>query len=233
MHTFGHPVDLEALGEVCARWNLPMVEDAAESLGSTYKGVHCGNFGKVAALSFNGNKVVTTGGGGAIVTNDETLAAMAKHITTTAKVPHQWAFNHDRLAFNYRMPNINAALGCAQFEQLPRFIEQKRAVASAYATAFEGLDGVRFVNEPFFARSNYWLNAIRLEGNLVSRRDELIDRTNAAGIGTRPAWTLMHQLPMYRDCPRMDLSTSENIAASLINLPSSAWIGAALLAQNV
>jgi len=234
MHTFGHPVDLDALTEVCQRWRLVLIEDAAESLGSTYRGVHCGNYGRIAALSFNGNKIVTTGGGGAIVTNDPELGNLAKHITTTARLKHQWDFIHDRIGFNYRMPNVNAALGCAQFEQLPRFIEQKRSLADAYGAAFSGIEGVRFVREPKFARSNYWLNAIRLTDGLAGSRDDLLARTNAAGIGTRPAWKLMHELPMYGNCPRMDLSTSERIAATLINLPSSARIGAAVLeAQRV
>jgi perosamine synthetase len=227
MHTFGHPVDIEALAEVCRRWSLPLVEDAAESLGSTFRGRHMGNFGLVSALSFNGNKILTTGGGGAVVTNDEALGDLAKHLSTTARLKdarQPWAFLHDRTGFNYRLPNLNAALGCAQLEQLPRFVEQKRALAAAYATAFEGIDGVTFVSEPRHASSNYWLNAIRIDD--PAQRDSLLERTNAAGIGTRPVWTLMHCLPMYAAAPRMDLTTSERIAATLINLPSSAVLGA-------
>lgn len=229
MHTFGHPVEVDAIAGVCARWNLPLIEDAAESLGSMYQGVHMGNFGVVAGLSFNGNKVVTTGGGGAIVTNDERLGALAKHVTTTARLKDDsqpWAFVHDQIGFNYRMPNLNAALGCAQLEQLPRFVEQKRALAEAYAAAFEGIEGVTFVSEPPHARSNYWLNAVRIDDR--AQLDAMLDRTNAAGIGTRPAWTLMHRLPMYAASPRMDLAMSERIAATLVNLPSSAFLGAAL-----
>lgn len=233
MHTFGHPVDLDAIAAVCARWNLPLVEDAAESLGSSYRGVKCGNFGVVAGLSFNGNKIVTTGGGGAVVTNDDAVGELAKHITTTARIKdatRPWAFIHDRVGFNYRMPNLNAALGCAQLEQLPRFLEAKRVLAEAYAEAFEGVEGVTFVREPKHATSNYWLNAIRLDD--AALRDEVLARTNALGIGTRPAWTLMHDLPMYRSAPRMDLSASERIAATLINIPSSAFLGASLLQKR-
>jgi perosamine synthetase len=233
VHTFGHPVDLETLKEVCERWHLVMIEDAAESLGSTYRGVHCGNYGRISAISFNGNKIATTGGGGAIVTNDSALGEIAKHITTTARVKHQWEFLHDRVGFNYRMPNINAALGCAQLEQLPRFLERKRALAEAYAAAFAAVKGVQFVEEPAFARSNYWLNAIRLDEAFAAHRDEVLMRTNDCGVSTRPAWTLMHRLPMYEPSPRMDLSTSERIAATLINLPSSAYLaGASLRADS-
>jgi perosamine synthetase len=228
MHTFGHPVDVEALLEVCKRWNLPLIEDAAESLGSTYRGRHMANFGLVSALSFNGNKTITTGGGGAIVTNDERLGERAKHLTTTARVKHAWEFNHDQVGFNYRMPNLNAALGVAQLEQLPRFLEQKRLLAGAYAAALDGVEGVTFVREPAHAHSNYWLNAIRIDD--PAQRDALLAATNAAGIGTRPVWTLMHMLPMYANAPRMDLSTSERIAATLINLPSSAVLGARIAA---
>ena len=223
MHTFGHPVDLDALADICDRYRIEMIEDAAESLGSYYKSKHTGNWGKVAALSFNGNKIITTGGGGAVLTNDSTLAKLAKHLTTTAKVPHKWSFNHDRVGFNYRLPNINAALGCAQLEQLPAFIERKRKLAKKYRRAFAGIHGVRFYTEPEFAQSNYWLNVLLLDANFASHRDMFLEATNHQGIMTRPAWTLMHELSMYKCCPRMDdLSSAKDIEQRLINIPSSA-----------
>lgn len=221
MHTFGHPVDLEPLVEICGRFNIVLVEDAAESLGSYYKGRHTGTFGKLAALSFNGNKIMTTGGGGAILTNDGKLAQMAKHLTTTAKIPHGWAFYHNEVGYNYRMPNINAALGCAQLEQLSDFIEQKRSLAHRYAKAFEHLEGINFFKEPHFATSNYWLNVVLLDDAYVHVRDDILDISNQQGILIRPAWTLMHKLPMYQNCPRMDLSIAESIERCLINIPSS------------
>ena len=163
MHTFGHPADLDALIQVCEQFSIAMIEDAAESLGSYYKGRHTGNWGRLSALSFNGNKVITTGGGGAILTNDELLARKAKHLTTTAKVPHQWEYIHDQIAYNYRLPNINAAMGCAQLEQLPDFLKKKRALAERYRQAFKDIEGVSFFTEPEFARSNYWLNVLLLD----------------------------------------------------------------------
>ncbi|MFZ5633353.1 MAG: LegC family aminotransferase [Bacillota bacterium] len=225
MHTFGHPVDLDPLAELCARFGLELVEDAAESLGSYYKGRHTGNWGKVSALSFNGNKVITTGGGGAILTNDESLAKLAKHITTTAKTPHKWAFNHDMVGYNYRLPNINAALGCAQLEQLMGFIKKKRALAERYREVFAEVEGVTFFTEPNFARSNYWLNVLLLDKDLSGERDVLLEFTNNNGIMTRPAWTLMHKLPMYQWSPRMDLSVAEDLESRLVNIPSSSILG--------
>jgi perosamine synthetase len=225
MHTFGHPVDLDPLVAVCARFSIALIEDAAESLGSFYKGRHTGNFGVISALSFNGNKVITTGGGGAILTNDEELGRLAKHLTTTAKIPHRWSFSHDRIGFNHRLPNINAALGCAQLEQLPGFLHAKRELATKYQTAFADVAGLKFVSEPAFAESNYWLNTLLLDESTADRRDELLSLTNDAGIMTRPAWTLMHKLPMYKDCPRMDLSLAETLERRLINIPSSASLG--------
>ncbi|MCL6479866.1 MAG: LegC family aminotransferase [Peptococcaceae bacterium] len=225
MHTFGHPVDLDPLVEICQRYRLELVEDAAESLGSYYKGRHTGNWGKVSALSFNGNKIVTTGGGGAILTNDERLGRLAKHITTTARVPHKWAFNHDMVGYNYRLPNINAALGCAQLEQLPAFIKKKRRLAERYRETFSGIEGVSFFTEPEFARSNYWLNVLLLDEKYSRERDNILERTNTAGIKTRPAWVLMHKLHIYEDSPKMDLRTAENLARRLINIPSSAFLG--------
>ena len=226
MHTFGHPVDLDPLVEVCRRYQLELVEDAAESLGTYYKGRHTGNWGKVSALSFNGNKVITTGGGGAILTNDERLAKLAKHLTTTARVPHKWSFIHDQIGYNYRLPNINAALGCAQLEQLPDFIRNKRALAAKYRAAFAGVAGVGFFSEPDFAESNYWLNVLLLNKDFVDQRDSLLDATNSQGIMTRPAWMLMHELEIYKSCPKMDsLSAAEDIERRLINIPSSAKLG--------
>lgn len=226
MHTFGHPVDIDSLAEVCERYRISMIEDAAESLGSYYKGKHTGHWGRVSALSFNGNKVITTGGGGAIITNDEELGRLAKHVTTTARVPHPWELFHDMVGYNYRMPNINAALGCGQLEQMPLFLKQKRSLAGKYKAAFKDMKGVSFIIEPENAHSNYWLNALLLDGQHASQRDVLLELTNKNGIQTRPAWTLMHRLPMFAQCPRMDLSVAEDIARRLINIPSSAVLGA-------
>jgi len=221
MHAFGHPVDLDALQAVCDAFDLVLVEDAAEALGSTYKGRHVGAWGRLSTLSFNGNKTITTGGGGAILTNDPELADKAKHLTTTAKVPHQWAYVHDEIGYNYRLPNINAALGCAQLEQLPAFLERKRRLAHRYKEILATVDGIRFVEEPSFATSNYWLNAIMLSSGLENERDALLGRTHDEGLLTRPVWRLMSSLPMYAECPRMDLQTAGRIEATLINLPSS------------
>lgn len=221
MHVFGHPSDLDALAEVAARWHVALVEDAAESLGSTYRGRHTGNVGHVAALSFNGNKVITTGGGGAILTNDSELGQRAKHLTTTARTQHRWNFVHDEVGYNYRLPNINAALGCAQLERLPSMLERKRVVAERYAAAFEGMSDVSFLREPAGTTSNYWLAAIVLSPAVANQRDHLLDALNQAGYMSRPIWTLMHRLPMYAQCPRMPLPIAEQLEASVINLPSS------------
>ena len=222
MHTFGHPVDLDALIQVCERFSIAMVEDAAESLGSYYKGRHTGNWGRLSALSFNGNKVIATGGGGAILTNDELLAKKAKHLTTTAKVPHQWEYVHDQIAYNYRLPNINAALGCAQLEQLPDFLKKKRALAERYRQAFKDIEGVSFFTEPEFARSNYWLNVLLLDTENINLRNEVLELTDSKGIMTRPAWRLMHRPEMFKNCPRMDLTVAEHLEKCLINIPGSA-----------
>lgn len=226
MHTFGHPVDLDAIAALADAWNIALVEDAAESLGSTYKGRAVGSRARLAALSFNGNKIVTTGGGGAILSNDEELGRRAKHLTTTAKLPHKWAFIHDEIGFNYRLPNLNAALGCAQLEQLDGFLASKRKLAAAYQRAFADVPGVRFSREPKGTTSNYWLNAILLDEAQAGQRDDLLAALNEAGFGARPAWTLMHKLPMFAQSPRGDLSTAEAIERRLINLPSSASIRA-------
>lgn len=221
MHTFGHPVDLDELLVVCEEFKLEIVEDAAESMGSYYKGKHTGNWGRVSAVSFNGNKVITTGGGGAILTNDVELGNLAKHITTQAKLPHKWNFRHDMVAYNYRMPNINAALGCAQLEQLPQFLVKKRQLAVRYEKVFENIEGIKFFVEPEFAKSNYWLNVLLLSTGYESKKDELLALTNEQGIMTRPVWDLMYTLPMFENCPRMDCQVAESIAARLINIPSS------------
>ena len=227
MHVFGHPCDLDALAEVAERWQLVLIEDAAESLGSSYEGRHTGNIGRISALSFNGNKVVTTGGGGAVLTNDAALGKRAKHLTTTARVPHRWSFLHDEVGYNYRLPNLNAALGCAQLEQLASFVERKRALAERYAAAFEGIAGLSFLREPARTRSNYWLNAIVLAPEHASTRDALLASLNDSGYMSRPLWTLMHRLPMYAACPRATLTMAESLERRVINVPSSARLGAA------
>ena len=226
MHTFGHPADMDGITAIARHWGIALIEDAAESLGSTYRGHPVGSQARLAALSFNGNKIVTTGGGGAILTNDEELGRRAKHITTTAKLPHKWAFVHDEIGFNYRLPNLNAALGCAQLEQIDGFLAKKRLLATAYDRVFADVPGVRFAREPEGTTSNYWLNAILLDEAHAGLRDEVLTALNAAGFGARPVWTLMHQLPMFAGCPRGDLRVAESIERRLINLPSSASIQA-------
>lgn len=221
MHTFGCPVDLDPLLECCARYGIVVVEDAAESLGSYYKGRHTGTLGRVGTLSFNGNKLVTTGGGGAILVNDAELGKQAKHITTTARQSHRWSFIHDQVGYNYRLPNLNAALGCAQLEQLAGFIESKRELARKYAEVFRDVAGTEIFVEPEFARSNYWLNVLLLNEEFADQRDAVLEQTNQRGFMTRPAWALMHTLPMYQQCPRMDLTVAESLERRLINLPSS------------
>lgn len=225
MHVFGHPVDMDALNDVARDYGLLVVEDAAESLGSTYKNRPCGSLGDIATLSFNGNKIITTGGGGAIVTNNEDFAKRAKYLTTTAKVPHRWAFDHSEVAYNYRMPNINAALGCAQLTQLQDRIAQKRQLAQHYIAGFSDLKSVAVFQEPEHAQSNYWLNALILDPALSASRDDLLDALNAADLMCRPVWTLMHHLPMFTDCPRSDLPVAEDLATRVINIPSSAHLG--------
>lgn len=221
MHTFGHPVDLDLLVAVCEEFKIELVEDAAESMGSYYKGKHTGNWGKVSAVSFNGNKVITTGGGGAILTNDLELGNLAKHLTTQAKLPHKWEFSHDMIGYNYRMPNMNAALGCAQLEQLPQFLERKRNLATRYQKGFQDIKGVTFFVEPEFTHSNYWLNAILLKPEFADRRDGLLAVAHENGILARPVWNLMYTLPMFKACPKMDCQIAESIFARIINIPSS------------
>ena len=221
VHVFGHPVDLDALQAVADRYGLPIVEDAAESLGSTYKGQATGSFGRMAALSFNGNKIITTGGGGAIVTTDPELARRSRHLTTTAKVPHRWAFYHDRVGYNYRMPSLNAALGCAQLEQLDEFLAVKRDLAGRYEQALAGVGGLRFFAENPGTRSNYWLNLVLLDEAETHHRNSVLDLTRDNNIETRPAWTLMSKLPAFVDSPSMDLAGAESLEQRIINLPSS------------
>ena len=224
MHTFGHPVDLKGLMALTEVFNLVLIEDAAESLGSFYQGQHTGTFGRWGTLSFNGNKTITTGGGGALLTNDPDLAQRAKHLTTTAKVPHAWDYVHDQVGYNYRMPNINAALGCAQLEQLPRFLTSKRRLYDRYCDAFAGLGSVKLMAEPPGCKSNYWLQTLILDEAVADQRDAILTATNQAGLMTRPAWRLMHGLEPYRHCPRSPLLVSESLGRRLINLPSSAGL---------
>jgi perosamine synthetase len=225
VHIFGHPVDLDPLIDICGRYHIELIEDAAESLGSFYKDRHTGTFGKVSTLSFNGNKIITTGGGGAILTNDPELARLAKHLTTTAKMSHPWEYMHDHVGHNYRLPNINAALGCAQLEQLPKFLHQKRTLALRYKSKFNHLSGIQFFTEPEFCKSNYWLNALILDPENANHIIPLLELTREHGIMTRPIWKLMHTLPMFKDCPRMDLSVSEDLFRRILNIPSSAILG--------
>lgn len=227
MHTFGHPSDIAGLLALSNDFHLALVEDAAESLGSFYHGKHTGTFGQLGTLSFNGNKTITTGGGGAILTNDMTIAKQAKHITTTAKLAHAWEFRHDQIAYNYRMPNLNAALGCAQLEQLDAMLASKRALFHAYDEAFSYVEGVSLIIEPNGCKSNYWLQALLLDVDHANQRDSILQSTNAAGYMTRPVWVLMHELPAFKDCPRMDLTESISLSQRLINIPSSAGLVAA------
>jgi perosamine synthetase len=225
MHTFGHPVDIEALLAVAHDFHLQLIEDAAESLGSSVGGRHTGTFGLMGTLSFNGNKTITTGGGGAILTNDVALAKRAKHITTTAKLPHRWNFVHDEVGYNYRMPNLNAALGCAQLEQLPGFLRNKRQLYEQYQAAFASVSGLRLVGEPQGCSSNYWLQTILLDEPAACQHDAILSATNDAGLMTRPVWALMNSLPMYASAPRAPLPVAESLECRVINLPSSSGLG--------
>lgn len=221
MHCFGHPCDMEGLLALAHDYKMAMVEDAAESLGSYYHGQHTGTFGVMGTLSFNGNKIITTGGGGAILTNDDKLADHAKHLTTTAKMPHPWEYVHDEIGYNYRMPNINAALGCAQLEQLPDFVASKRKLFLKYQDAFKGLEGVELLQEPMGCQSNYWLQALMLSKALSYERDAILDATNKAGIMTRPVWRLLSHLAPYQGCPHAPLPIAESMSNRIINIPSS------------
>jgi aminotransferase in exopolysaccharide biosynthesis len=218
MYTFGHPGRIDEIAAICRKYRIFLVEDAAESVGSLYKGKHTGIFGKAGILSFNGNKIITTGGGGMIITNDANFAKKAKHITTTAKISHKWEYVHDETGYNYRLPNINAALGCAQLEQLNVFIKEKRCLAGIYAEYFKGI-GISFVLEPKYARSNYWLNTILLKNR--TERNKFLFYSNSNGVMTRPAWRLMNKLKMYKSCQCGDLENSNWLEDRIVNIPSS------------
>ena len=219
MHTFGHPCKIDRILEICNRYHIPVVEDAAESIGSYYKGQHTGTFGKLGILSFNGNKTITTGGGGMILTNDDELGTLAKHITTTAKKPHPWKFEHDMTGYNYRLPNINAALGCAQMEMLPEILKNKRETAQIYQDYFKTIADIEFITEPQECISNYWLNAILLKNE--EERDAFLKQANAQKVMCRPAWILMNKLQMFSQSLKANIPMSVNIESRLVNLPSS------------
>lgn len=219
MHTFGHPVKIDELVQICDEWHLELVEDTAESIGSLYKGQHTGTFGKVGAISFNGNKTITTGGGGMLLFQDEELGKLAKHLTTQAKVPHRWAFVHDHIGYNYRMPNINAALGCAQLENLDRYVENKRETARIYADFFKNIPDITFFTEPENCRSNYWLNVVMLKDKAAQQ--EFLEYTNDHGVMTRPVWELMNRLEMFKQCETDGLKNTEWLADRIVNIPSS------------
>lgn len=218
MHTFGHPCRIDEIQKICQQWHIALIEDAAESLGSYYKGQHTGTFGTVGAFSFNGNKIITSGGGGIIVTDDEKLAKRAKYITTTAKIPHKWEFVHDEIGYNYRLPNLNAALLVAQLEQLNSFLENKRDLAKRYEDFFEDLK-MKFIKEPQNAKSNYWLNAILLDNK--EQRDLFLECTNQNDVMTRPIWTLMHKLEMFKMCQCGNLKNALFLEECIVNIPSS------------
>jgi len=218
MHTFGLPCRIDKIAEICEAWNITLIEDSAESMGSYYKGKHTGIYGKIGVFSFNGNKTITSGGGGALVTNDAAIAKHAKHLTTQAKVPHKWAFVHDEIGYNYRMPNLNAALACAQLEQLGKFVQNKRELAVIYQDMFKK-SGIQFCCEIADAKANYWLNAILFSDKV--EREAFLTFTNANGVMTRPVWELMHRLPMFETSQRGDLENSEWVADRLVNIPSS------------
>ena len=219
MHTFGHPARIDEIAAVCEEYHIELVEDAAESLGSLYKGQHTGLFGRVGVISFNGNKTITTGGGGMLLLNNEELGAQAKHLTTQAKVPHRWEFIHDRVGYNYRMPNINAALGCAQLEHLEEFVLNKRETAEKYHAFFATIDDMDYFLEPENCRSNYWLNTILLKDRQAQQ--DFLQYTNAHGIMTRPAWQLMNRLEMFKGCETDGLKHTQWLEERIVNIPSS------------
>jgi len=221
MHTFGQPCRIDEIKEICDKYHISLIEDAAESLGSFYKNKHTGTFGQMGVISFNGNKIITAGGGGCIITDDETLAKKAKHLTTTAKVPHKWKFVHDAIGFNYRMPNLNAALLVAQLEQLDGFLENKRLLANKYKEFFKKSDIV-FVTELENSKSNYWLNTIILKDG--QQRDLLLDEANSKGVMVRPIWVLMNKLPIFKNAQNRDLTNSEWLEQRVVNIPSSVTI---------
>ncbi len=217
MHTFGHPCRIDEIAVLCTEFGVTLIEDAAESLGSLYKSRHTGTFGKAGVLSFNGNKTITSGGGGMVLTDDEALAKRLRHLSTVAKVPHPYEYNHDEIGYNYRMPNLNAVLGCAQMERLSDILEEKRKKAAAYRDFFASMEGVAFVDQPENTVSNFWLNAVLMEPD---EREAFLKQSNEAGIMTRPVWRPMHRLEIYRHCDRMPLIESGRLADRLVNLPS-------------
>lgn len=219
MHTFGHPCEIDKIIEICREYNIMVVEDAAESIGSTYKGKHAGTFGEMGCISFNGNKTITCGGGGAILTNNDEVADHLKKLSTTAKVPHPWEYSHDELGYNYRMPNLNAAVAVAQLERLDEIVANKRETAQQYANYFDSMNGVTFFKEPEDCRSNYWLNVVLLENRAA--RDKFLQQTNDGGVMTRPVWNLLNTLPMYQDCQADGLEDSKWLADRVVNIPSS------------
>ncbi len=218
MHTFGHPCRIDEIANICNDYNIALIEDSAESIGSYYKNKHTGNFGLLGTFSFNGNKTITCGGGGAIITNDEALAKRAKYLTTQAKVPHRWDFVHDEIGYNYRMPNLNAALMCAQLEQLDKFLENKRILAGQYQEFFKNTD-IHFMTEPSNSKSNYWLCAISLKDKKT--RDEFLQFSNDNGVMTRPVWALMNKLVMFKDALHGELSNAYYLEDRIVNIPSS------------
>jgi len=224
MHTFGHPCDVESIVDVAEEFNITVVEDAAESLGSFSAGKHTGTHGLLGTLSFNGNKIITTGGGGAILTNDAQLARKAKHLATTAKTHHKWEYSHDEIGFNYRMPNLNAALGCAQLEQLESFRSSKRTLFERYQSAFENFENMKIVQEPVNTSSNYWLQSLLLSEDLVGQRDELLSALNDAGLQSRPIWNLLPRQIPFRNSPCASIPVATQIERRVINLPSSAGL---------
>ncbi len=231
-HVFGHPANMDELLELCERYNIELVEDAAQALGSTYKGKPVGHFGVAGAISFNGNKVITTGGGGALLTNSKRIADKAKHLTTTGKVSHPWRYRHDCIAYNYRMPNLNAALGLAQLAHFPTILQQKRKLAEYYIEHFADIADACILKEPRFAHSNYWLNSVILEDGLAELRDHILETLASKHILCRPAWDLHHTLAIYEQCPRANLSNAENLFPRIVSLPSSANLMIKLQAAN-
>ncbi|WP_137844340.1 LegC family aminotransferase [Microbacterium sp. 2FI] len=225
MHTLGHPMRIAELVSLAAEYDVAVVEDAAESLGSRVGGVHTGTFGRLGIISFNGNKILTTGGGGMIIADDDELARRARHRTTTAKLPHRWEFEHDEVAYNYRMPNLNAALGVAQLERLPGFLDAKRRLAARYRERFAGVPGVTFLDEPPGTESNYWLCAVRIDGGFAVR-DEVLAATNDDGLQCRPLWNLLHAQAPYRHLPHAAVPTAEALHASVVCIPSSPALAA-------
>jgi perosamine synthetase len=222
MHSFGHPCKIDEISNICLQFAIPLIEDAAESIGSKYKEQHTGSFGLAGVFSFNGNKTITCGGGGAIVTNDEVVAILAKHLSTQAKTPHKWEFNHDMVGYNYRMPNINAAMACAQLEHLEVFIQNKRELAEKYQSFFAASENIEYKSEPDLSESNYWLNTIQLKD--LAQRNLFLTETNENGVMTRPTWTPTHLLPMYKNAISGELDNTLFLADRLVNIPSSVRI---------